>query len=101
MDVVWITCKRYQTLLFDFIIAGYFHKAVLQSGTNFDIWAVGEKSVVLGRTEKIGKLVNCSKIGENWKPLIDCLRTRSAVDVASTIKKLFVSVKNFAKMFSS
>ncbi|XP_037917727.1 esterase FE4-like [Hermetia illucens] len=75
--------------IFSPLSKGLFHKAILQSGTNFNEWAFGEKEVVLERTKKVGELLGCPATDGNWKVFIECLRTKSAKDIASIVKQHF------------
>lgn len=61
---------------------GLFHRAISQSGTAHCPWTLTRPGAAEAKAKKLGELLNCPT--DNSKALIDCLRTKDAVDIIGT-----------------
>lgn len=68
---------------------GLFHRAISQSGTGHCPWALTRPGFAKKKATKMGELLDCPS--KNSKQLLDCLRTRDAVDVIATDRSFQVS----------
>lgn len=75
---------------------GLFQKAISQSGTNLNPWAQpAHLGVGPARAQKLGDILECPKQGDNWKGMLDCLRTKSGDKITEAFYDFFVSSFSF------
>lgn len=86
------------------LATGLFHRAISQSGINLSYWArPAEPGVSAKRASKVGHIVGCplkkhnnknnNNITDdvNWAEMVNCLRTKSAIDITNSLNEFYVS----------
>lgn len=75
----------------NFLTAGLFSRAIAQSGTNLDPWAMpAHEGVAPKRAAILAEKFDCYSEA-NWKKTIDCLRSVPAEDLTAVLYEYFVS----------
>ncbi|XP_071875787.1 carboxylic ester hydrolase [Bombus fervidus] len=61
---------------------GLFHRAISQSGTSDCRWALAKPGSARKKATKVAELLSCPS--ENSKQLVECLRTKDAIELIAT-----------------
>lgn len=69
---------------------GLFNRGISQSGTGLCLWACGHMDHGWEHAQKLGKLLNCPV--ENSEVLVECLRGKDALEIASMDEDFMVIV---------
>jgi carboxylesterase type B len=78
-------CVRFVAFV---LLTGLFHRGISQSGTALCTWALATNGSSMHQAKKLAGLLDCP-VHPNVD-LLDCLRTKDAIDIIATDKQFMV-----------
>nr|UYG55598.1 esterase 1 [Arma chinensis] len=67
---------------------GLFHRAIAESGTSYNGWAVAPPGLAKANCQRLAKLMNCP--GETTTAAVSCLKTKNATEIANALTEFLV-----------
>lgn len=70
-------------------LPGLFHRAIAESGTSYNGWAVAAPGLAKTNCQKLAKLLSCPI--DTTAAAVSCLKAKNETEIAASITKFLVS----------